>query len=234
MLFRSYMFSLENLAWRTSSRPGFTYDELPDCEKGPNGGRVMWFPPYDIKFSETSSANFNGQTFLGRPEPIYTYNNTKRSGSLNFKIVVDHPSVLNLIVNKELQNQSNSTVTSVVESFFAGCKKYDIYELAQKFSSLSLGTIDEVYQQVLESLDTSESDKVDALTQIPKGDNSGPKELPNLSSYVGNALYFNADLNVNNNYDQSYTNIYNNLLPNISSGTYPTQPDSIKIGRAHV
>jgi hypothetical protein len=59
------MFSLENLAWRTSSKPGFTYDELPDCEKGPNGGRVMWFPPYDLKFSEQSSANWNPTSFLG-------------------------------------------------------------------------------------------------------------------------------------------------------------------------
>jgi hypothetical protein len=53
------MFSIENLAWRTSSRPGFTYDELPVCEKGPNGGRVMWFPPYDLKFSDSSTANWN-------------------------------------------------------------------------------------------------------------------------------------------------------------------------------
>ncbi len=32
---KKYMFSIENLAWRTSSKPGFTYDELPVCEKGP-------------------------------------------------------------------------------------------------------------------------------------------------------------------------------------------------------
>jgi hypothetical protein len=36
---KKYMFSIENLAWRTSDRPGFTYDDLPVCEKGPNGGR---------------------------------------------------------------------------------------------------------------------------------------------------------------------------------------------------
>ena len=46
------MLSLENLAWRTSDRPGFTYDDLPVCERGPNGGRIMWFPPYDLKFSD--------------------------------------------------------------------------------------------------------------------------------------------------------------------------------------
>jgi hypothetical protein len=70
------MFSIENLAWRTSDRPGYTYDELPDCEKGPNGGRIMWFPPYDLTFSDNSKPDFNGTSFLGRPEPIYTYKNT--------------------------------------------------------------------------------------------------------------------------------------------------------------
>jgi len=35
---KKYMLSIENLAWRTSSKQGFTYDELPVCEKGPNGG----------------------------------------------------------------------------------------------------------------------------------------------------------------------------------------------------
>jgi len=35
---KKYMFSIENLAWRTSSKPGFTYTDLPICERGPNGG----------------------------------------------------------------------------------------------------------------------------------------------------------------------------------------------------
>ena len=71
------MFSIENLAWRTSSKPGFRYDDLPNCEKGPNGGRVMWFPPYAIDFSESNTANWSSTSFLGRPEPIYTYKDTQ-------------------------------------------------------------------------------------------------------------------------------------------------------------
>ncbi len=81
---KKYMFSIENLAWRTSSRPGFTYDDLPVCEKGPNGGRVMWFPPYNLKFSDSSTADFGATNFLGRPEPIYTYKNTSRYNLYTF------------------------------------------------------------------------------------------------------------------------------------------------------
>ena len=45
----------------------------------------MWFPPYDLAVSETNSVNWTDNVFLGRPEPIYTYNNTTRTGSLNWE-----------------------------------------------------------------------------------------------------------------------------------------------------
>ena len=135
---KKYMFSLENLAWRTSSTPGFSVSDLAVCERGPNGGRVMWFPPYGLKFTESVTANWNQSDFLGRPEPIYTYKNTSRGGTLTWKIVVDHPSVLNLIVNKVLGDETNRTrVDSIIESFFAGCRKYDLYELAKKYYTIN-------------------------------------------------------------------------------------------------
>ena len=144
---KKYMFSIENLAWRTSSRPGFTYDELPVCEKGPNGGRVMWFPPYDLKFSDQSSANWNQQSFLGRPEPIYTYKDTSRTGTLSWKIIVDHPSILNTIVNKHLKTNKDK-MNSIIDSFFAGCTKYDIYQLALKYNTIPTKDLYS-YQEIL-------------------------------------------------------------------------------------
>jgi hypothetical protein len=135
---KKYMFSLENLAWRTSNTPGFTVSDLSICERGPNGGRVMWFPPYGLNFTESVTANWNTSDFLGRPEPIYTYKNTSRGGTLTWKIVVDHPSILNTIVNKVLSNESNKErVNSIIDSFFAGCRKYDIYELAKKYYTVN-------------------------------------------------------------------------------------------------
>jgi len=146
---KKYMFSLENLAWRTSNTPGFSTADLPVCERGPNGGRVMWFPPYGLTFSESTTANWNPTDFLGRPEPIYTYKNTSRGGTLQWKIVVDHPSVLNVIVNKVLGNESNKTrVDSILESFFAGCRKYDIYELAKKYATVNPNDLFELQQAI--------------------------------------------------------------------------------------
>lgn len=133
---KKYMFSLENLAWKTSNTPGFTYSDLPFCERGPNGGRVMWFPPYDLKVSENNSARWTDNTFLGRPEPIYTYQDTSRSGQLSFKVVVDHPSILNLLVRKELDGLSDDEADNYINSFFAGCKELDFYDLVTKYATL--------------------------------------------------------------------------------------------------
>ncbi len=145
---KKYMFSLENLAWRTSNEPGLTWDDLPSCEKGPNGGRIMWFPPYDLSVNEASSANWTENNFVGRPEPVYTYNNTNRTGSLNFKIVVDHPSILNLIVRKELEKLGPAETDAIVDSFFAGCKKYDIFDLARKWRQFSIKELEEIREVI--------------------------------------------------------------------------------------
>ena len=139
---KKYMFSLENLAWRTSTRPGYTVEDLPVSEIGPNGGRIMWFPPYDLTFSEDVKTNWTDHTFLGRTEPVYTYGSTSRSGSISFKIVVDHPSILNTIVKKELAKTApESKLTKVVDSFFAGCTQYDIYDLLKKFAEFSISDV---------------------------------------------------------------------------------------------
>ena len=170
---KKYMFSIENLAWRTSSRPGYTYDELPVCEKGPNGGRVMWFPPYDLKFSDSSTANWNDTSFLGRPEPIYTYKNTSRSGQLSWKIIVDSPSVMNMVVEKQLKGQSKERINSIIDSFFAGCVKYDIYDLALKFNTIPTKDL-YTYQEILSNPRLTDEELKNVSANIPRA-NSVPQ-----------------------------------------------------------
>ncbi len=176
---KKYMFSLENLAWRTSSKPGYTVADLPLCEKGPNGGRVMWFPPYALSFSEDSRPQWTTNDFLGRPEPIYTYRNTSRGGSISFKIVVDHPSVLNLIVNKVMSDETNNErINGMLESFFAGCLKYDLYQLAEKYP---LANPNELYliQKALDSGKVSKEQTQAIQSTTTTGDKS-PKGVENV------------------------------------------------------
>ena len=134
---KKYMLSIENLAWASSTLPGFTVNDLPYSERGPNGGRVMWFPPYDLKVSEQNSAKWEPNTFLGRPEPIYTYQNTERSGTLAFKVVVDHPSIINLLIREHFKTVNDTDVDTFISSFFAGAKDIDFYSLIRQYPNLN-------------------------------------------------------------------------------------------------
>ena len=105
---KRYMFSIENLAWIDAKEK----IGLRDCELGPNGGRIMWFPPYEIAFTENTSTNWETNTLLGRGEPIYTYNSTERKGTLSWAIVTDHPSSM-----KFMRNETEEELYK----YFAGC-----------------------------------------------------------------------------------------------------------------
>lgn len=124
------MFSIENLAWKDV--PENREDILSKEQRGPNGGRIMWFPPYDINFQENVNAQWEGNTFIGRGEKVYTYSNTDRNGTLSFTLLIDHPAILN-----DLHNESGNENPSYYDSdttedrskdmegdilrFFAGC-----------------------------------------------------------------------------------------------------------------
>jgi hypothetical protein len=135
---QKYMFSLENLAWKTSNMDGFRVSDLPACERGPNGGRVMWFPPYDLKVSEQNNARWEENTFMGRPEPIYTYQNTSRTGQVSFKVIVDHPSIMNLMSQDLFKNMTEAEADNFINAFFAGCKDLDLYDLLKTYITIDI------------------------------------------------------------------------------------------------
>ena len=176
---KKYMFSLENLAWKPSKKKGFTVQDLPLCERGPNGGRIMWFPPYDLTFSEQISSRWNATDFIGRPEPIYTYGNSTRSGSLSFKIIVDHPSVLNLIVDKVLKGQTAQETNSILESFFSGCKEYDLYKLAEIYNTIPLSEL-QVIQTIL-----NQTTDVSTIEQVTEQLSPEPEIVPSNGTEPG-------------------------------------------------
>lgn len=120
------MFSIENLAWKGKIGHEGKY-RLSDEQTGPLGGRIMWFPPYNMKINENSTANWISTDFIGRGEPIITYTNTNRRGSIQFSILIDHPSVVDywrLSHKPENGNGEEDTINGDEQTllrFFAGC-----------------------------------------------------------------------------------------------------------------
>lgn len=114
--YKKYMFSIENLAWRDSPDNAFS-----DEQRGSYGGRIMWFPPYNLKFSENVNVNWNANTFIGRGEEIYTYTNTIRTGTLDFTLLIDHPSVLNKFRGTSSDVENKMEMERDILRYFAGC-----------------------------------------------------------------------------------------------------------------
>jgi len=109
---RNYMFSIENLAWADVSATKLIQSEIgPGDPITGKKGRIMWFPPYEMNFNDNTSVDWEQTNFIGRGEPIYTYNNTTRIGTLQFKIIIDHPSYMN-----NLKGESDQ----LIDAFFAG------------------------------------------------------------------------------------------------------------------
>lgn len=134
------MFSIENLAWKSENIKMDEYDQygLSAEQKGPFGGRIMWFPPYDLTFSEDVRVTWNPNQFIGRGEKVYTYTDTERTGNLSFTLLIDHPSVLDYWTGHKRNGMKNQGVTLVPGNgggvgeknnqentllrFFAGCE----------------------------------------------------------------------------------------------------------------
>lgn len=115
---QNYMFSIENLAYKDANKT-LTKEQL-----GPNGGRIMWFPPYNLKFSENVNVNWNPNNFIGRGEQIYTYTNTERSGTLDFTLLIDHPSMLNKWRGTSSEVDDKEKREQEILRFFAGCSEF--------------------------------------------------------------------------------------------------------------
>ena len=240
---QKYMFSIENLAWRTSNRPGLTWSDLPVCERGPNGGRVMWFPPYGLTFSETVTPSFKPTDFIGRPEPVYTYSNTSRSGTLGWKIVVDHPSVLNLIVNRVLASETlRERAQGLLDSFFAGCKKYDLYELAEKYYQVNPDDLREIQERIVNQTVTTEDIRYITNTVQTGNDSTNANGVGNgatgantstnnsqtadtfpFKSFENYALYFDNDIPLKGQSVEQYNILYNTYVAPQTKQEYQEQ-----------
>lgn len=137
---RNMMFSIENLAVEVIKNEENNYaylnDEfstvLPISEAGPLGGRMLWFPPYDLRFREQTTNKLETNTFIGRSEPLYTYNGSERTANLEFKLLIDYP--LNV-----LQYRGSSNFHQKVSEFFlfGGLDAMNFSDLAKLQSELA-------------------------------------------------------------------------------------------------
>ena len=193
---KKYMLSIENLAWKTSNLKGFQVSDLPACERGNNGGRVMWFPPYDLKVSEQNNASWEKNSFVGRPEPIYTYQNTERTGQVSFKVVVDHPSIMNLLVREHFKGMSDEESDNYINAFFAGAQDIDFYSLIQTYTTLDSNDRKLIEQYLNAGIEKQSITNVKFTSEpLPAdGGDTDNNKFTNVEWNTKNTFYFDNDI----------------------------------------
>jgi len=72
--------------------------------KNYSSGAEFYFPPYIQSYSDSYGANWNAVNFLGRPEAVYTYNNSSRDGTISFVVLTDYSQ--NLVIGKDFNSDS--------------------------------------------------------------------------------------------------------------------------------
>lgn len=138
------MFSIENLAWKDV--PNIA-QYLSAEQRGPLGGRIMWFPPYDLRFTESVNVGWNSNTFIGRGEKVYTYTDTDRTATLDFTLLIDHPAIINEVRNMEGKDPDGSLDMDILR-FFAGC-----------------GPLDNGKKKTTDDVDTNKKNNAEASTE---------------------------------------------------------------------
>ena len=157
---------------------GFGMTLTPE-QRGPNGGRIMWFPPYNLKFSEQVHADWNPNEFIGRGEKIYSYVNSERTGTLSFTVLVDHPSVINEWARGGKMGKTANKVDplskdEMILRYFAGCDALEFnpreeYDVPYTAITKDITKIVEGRENVQEGVDRTER-MVQKETENPDGD----------------------------------------------------------------
>lgn len=92
--------------------------------KNYSNGNLMYLPPYIDSFSDSHSANWNEINFLGRPEPIYTYNNSKRDGSISFFVLTDFSQLV--LLGREWNEPDMNKIEKTINKSFANKSKFNV------------------------------------------------------------------------------------------------------------
>jgi hypothetical protein len=143
---------------------------------------------------------------------------------------------MNTIIEKQLKGQKKDRINSIMDSFFAGCVKYDIYELAQKFNTIPVKDL-YTYQKILTNPKVKESDVKAVADEIPTNNTiNNPTQQTNPDTSITDfqnrykefAFYFDNDIPGPSNKETSDVDY-------LTTYTRYTDPENIKtyVNNAH-
>jgi len=182
---------------------------------------TMSFPPYIKDFANSDSANWNKIDYLGRPEPVYTYSNSSREGSISFYVLTDYSQQVDIGYDYEKQ----SKITETFDKHFSqttGSKKdrlnqidveiknkeKEIQKYTEKIAASDgndvsgLAVFSQKIAELKLEISTLEQKKLDISKGADSGSNRDFKEFDTLEGNIYNKLINNGGpKDVNGNID---------------------------------
>jgi hypothetical protein len=84
-------------------------------------GDQYFFPPYIQSIQNTENASWNSVNFLGRPEAVYTYNNSSRDASITFFVLTDYAERVDM--GRKWESEGMEKITKTFNKHFTDSDK---------------------------------------------------------------------------------------------------------------
>jgi len=154
--------------------------------KNYSSGDQFFFPPYIQSISNTENANWNSTNFLGRPEAVYTYNNSSRDASISFYVLTDYSQ--NVDIGRDWGSENMEKVTANISRHFTdsdvsqNSRRQLKEEQLQKLKSEQTKKMNEVNDKISEN--NAEAIQLEKQPEITATTGEGPTQV---SSNVASA-----------------------------------------------
>ncbi|MEK6829596.1 MAG: hypothetical protein AABY15_05750 [Nanoarchaeota archaeon] len=136
--------------------------------KNYSSGDQYYFPPYIQSISNTENANWNSTNFLGRPEAVYTYNNSSRDASISFYVLTDYAQRVD--IGRNWNSETMEKVSADINGHFTQsdfrqneARKLEEEKL-QKLRAEQIRALSDINQK----LDENAAESVNLETQSPE------------------------------------------------------------------
>jgi len=171
-----------------------------------SSGDGFYFPPYIQDYSESFGANWNTLNYLGRPESIYTYNNSSREGTITFVVLTDYSNDVLLGTNFSDANMQPIKLTKTDLKDIHFTNKDNKQNQNKKFSQSSIEQSLAKKEQLNGDIKTQAINNRD-IKNLQKQVDSLTKSINN--SFVGE----NKDTNYSES-NKNMINVYNGISSN--------------------
>lgn len=172
---------------------------------------TMYFPPYISNFQNSDNANWNATNFLGRPEAIYTYNNSSRDGSISFFVLSDYAE--KVLIGRKNDSSQKEMFTNTIPGHE---KNFTDLSTAQKMQIATL----EAQLKAKQDKIKEENKKKEEETKQSTVPTTGGTIDPRFEKYTIDVYAENADINKKISDNKKESNIFESSINDAITKAY--------------